>query len=66
MDLKIKCGICGKPELDEFVDGVMTIGKWANMCMRCWGISGIGRLGTGLGQRYVWHENARKYTKVEG
>lgn len=35
------------------VDGRMVSGQWANMCDDHWELYGVGRLGTGYGQRLI-------------
>lgn len=47
-----RCDIC-KMELGncDFVDGKTRLGPWANMCLDCYKLLGIG-LGTGKGQLY--------------
>jgi len=35
------------------VDGKTQAGAWANMCAACWDLYGIGRFGTGYGQRLM-------------
>src|SRR5262245_59947610 len=37
---------------DEFIDGATQMGPWATMTPRSWMMHGVGRLGTGSGQRY--------------
>ena len=61
------------PEKDDFgdtygsvmVDGKTRMGQWANMTGRSWRIYGVGKYGTGLGQRYVKTLDGR-WMKVEG
>lgn len=59
------CDIC-KTELGtEFYDfRVPTVGQWANGCKACFKRYG-GRLGTGLGQKYVRQDDG-KFNRVEG
>lgn len=51
------CDVCKYEERREgvpaVIDGKTTRGPWANMCERHWGSHGVGRLGTGFGQRLV-------------
>lgn len=51
------CDVCkyedGRDNVPAVVDGKTTRGPWANMCERHWGSHGVGRLGTGFGQRLV-------------
>lgn len=58
------CEIRGEKITDEFIDGKTKMGPWAIMCPRCWGVLGVGRLGTGFGQRYLKHDG--DFIKVEG
>jgi hypothetical protein len=44
-----------------FVDGKTTAGPWANMCLGCFSLFGMG-LGTGKGQKY----DAKTGVKLEG
>lgn len=55
-------------DMTTFVDGRTKGGPWANMCMSCWSTQGIGRLGTGYGQKYEKREVGGKarWLKVEG
>lgn len=56
----------GLPILSEFVDGVTSEnGKWAFMNPVSYKAHGIGRLGTGYGQRYKKQADGR-WLKVEG
>lgn len=52
------CDICKSNSPDEkpepaAYDGRTTFGPWANMCEFHWQQFGIGRLGTGFGQRLI-------------
>lgn len=47
----VACDICGKSELDTFVDGITTDGRCINMCESCFKAAGAG-IGKGLGERY--------------
>ena len=60
-----KCDICGEDIGFILIDGKTKMGPWATMCIFCWGEVGIGRFGTGLGQRYEYDEDGNFY-KVEG
>lgn len=55
----------GVPYGDEMFDGKTIGGPWANMTRRSWVRHGIGRLGTGFGQRYKKQPDGR-WLKVEG
>lgn len=47
------CDFCGA---EAQFDAKTTSGPWANMCLPCYKVHGVG-LGTGLGQRlYLAHE----------
>lgn len=67
-----KCDLAGtrlaarecNPNPNEFIDGAMKIGQWANMCPACFGKNGRG-LGKGVGQRYKKATDGKFY-KVEG
>ena len=55
----------GDPIVDEFIDGKTRMGPWANMSPDSWRRFGLGRLGTGLGQRYQKQADGR-WLKTEG
>jgi len=46
------CDLCKEPMFEAFVDGKTEMGPWANMCLACHQMFGIG-LGTGKGQKYA-------------
>jgi hypothetical protein len=50
--------------VDEFIDGKTSLGPWAIMTLASWRRHGIGRLGTGYGQRYKKTDEG--WLKVEG
>lgn len=50
-----KCDMC--TDNDAAYDGRTAFGPWAYMCEPCWKFHGIGRLGTGYGQRLELEEN---------
>jgi hypothetical protein len=50
---------------DEFIDGRTKEGPWAIMTPTTWKHKGVGRLGTGVGQRYKRQEDGQ-WLKVEG
>lgn len=54
-----------EPIEDEFIDGKTKMGPWANMSPASFAKYGIGRLGTGHGQRYKKQADGR-WLKVEG
>lgn len=56
-----ECNICHSPIEGAFVDGKTIYGPWADMCMTCHGMVGVG-LGTGMGQKY----EAPTWEKVAG
>jgi hypothetical protein len=45
-----KDGVKAEPAV---IDGRTVHGPWANMCPTHWRLVGVGRLGTGFGQRLV-------------
>lgn len=45
------CDIC-KSKLAAY-DGKTIHGPWAYMCEGCWSWHGVGKLGTGYGQRLI-------------
>ena len=47
------CDICGDGKTPAVIDGKTVHGPWAYMCKRHWTTEGIGRLGTGYGQRLL-------------
>ena len=55
----------GHPIDGEFIDGRTMIGPWASMSPRSWARHGVGKLGTGNGQRYRKQADG-KWLKVEG
>jgi len=56
----------GDPITDEFIDGVTALTRqWAIMTPRSWRLNGIGKLGTGKGQRYRLQEDFLTWLKVE-
>lgn len=57
-----ECNICNKIIEDEYIDGKTKSGPWANMCIPCWKKHGVGKLGTGFGQKY----DAKTGKKIEG
>lgn len=48
----VNCDICKKPCGDFYIDGRTKHGPWANMCASCWRLHGVGKLGTGFGQKF--------------
>lgn len=66
-----RCETCGTPITNEFIDGKVVINDQnqcvcAIHCNTCFTLGpGIGRLGTGLGQRYRKQPNG-KWKKVGG
>jgi hypothetical protein len=47
------CDICGLRE--AAYDGQTVRGPWAYMCEPCWQHHGVGKLGTGSGQKLLPH-----------
>lgn len=61
------CDLCRAVPIDYIIDGRTCVdspggGRWAWMCPKCWALHGVGRLGTGMGQRF----DQRTLEKVEG
>ena len=50
MALTRQCDFCSK-SVGEYIDGKTIYGPWADMCLACYKIKGVG-LGLGLGQQY--------------
>jgi hypothetical protein len=50
---------------DVMYDGRTNSGPWANMAAQSWRIYGVGKLGTGYGQKYKKQADGR-WLKVEG
>jgi len=46
------CDMCRDGTLAEY-DTKTRFGPWANLCADHWRLDGVGRLGTGYGQRLV-------------
>jgi len=55
----------GSPIADEIIDGKTAMGPWALMTPKSFRLHGVGKLGLGLGQRYVKQDDG-KWLKVEG
>ena len=55
----------GKKYDNVMYDGKTRSGPWANMSYVSWVRFGVGKLGTGYGQRYERQANGR-WLKVEG
>jgi len=55
----------GQPIGTEFIDGRSRQGPWGLFTPASWAIHGVGRLGTGYGQRYVQQDDG-EFMKVEG
>jgi hypothetical protein len=53
------------PIKDEIIDGKTQMGPWALMTPKSYAEYGIGRLGTGFGQRYKLQSDG-KWLKIEG
>ncbi len=57
------CAICkmnGDATVPAMYDGATRMGPWATMCPTHFGLYGFGRLGTGIGQRFVLVEEEEK------
>jgi hypothetical protein len=48
----VDCDMCNKHCGDFYIDGKIKNGSWANMCIDCWKLYGVGKLGTGFGQKF--------------
>lgn len=55
----------GLPYKDIMIDGRTIRGPWANMTEQSWRVHGVGRLGTGYGQKYKKQADGR-WLKIEG
>jgi hypothetical protein len=55
----------GDTYVGVMIDGKTKMGPWANMTPTSWKRHGIGRLGTGYGQKYKRQSDGR-WLKVEG
>jgi hypothetical protein len=55
----------GIPYTDIMIDGKTRSGPWANMSEKSWRMYGVGRLGTGYGQKYKKQSDGR-WLKIEG
>lgn len=55
----------GQPIRGVFIDGKTQMGPWAIMTPASWQMYGVGRLGTGYGQKYKQMADGR-WQKVEG
>jgi hypothetical protein len=62
-DAPTECDVCHNYIDTDFVDGRSKWGSWANMCLACHSMVGVG-LGTGMGQRY--ERMGDEWIKVEG
>ena len=58
----INCDFCHTSCDYAYVDGRTLRGPWANMCLNCHVIYGVG-LGTGKGQKFVCRE--KTWIKIE-
>jgi hypothetical protein len=47
-----QCAMCSKPSLAAY-DSKTKMGPWGYLCEKHWRSHGVGRLGTGFGQRLV-------------
>ena len=55
----------GKPITDIVYDGKTVMGPWAMMTPVSWMVYGVGKTGTGYGQKYQRQDDGR-WLKVEG
>lgn len=58
-----ECQMCHGKIKDKFVDGRLSSGPWAYLCVRCHGMFGVG-LGVGCGQKYA--REGTEWVKIEG
>jgi len=58
------CDICCSQITTNFVDGLIVLGAWANVCLDCHKKFGCG-LGVGKGQKYEKQPNG-KFLKIAG
>jgi hypothetical protein len=54
----------GDAVVKEFIDGRTKYGPWAIMTVKSWRVHGVGKLGTGNGQKY--RKTGENWYKVEG
>ena len=54
----------GEKIIDEFIDGKTRMGPWAMMTPDTWNRMGVGKFGTGFGQKYK--KVGDDWVKVEG
>lgn len=67
----VECDTCAAPIKDVFYDMATRRGPWACMCPTCATLGpGIGKTGTGLGQKYersrLGADSDGKFYKTEG
>lgn len=55
----------GRPYGEVMYDAKTTMGPWANMAEESYRVHGVGKLGTGYGQKYEKQADGR-WLKVEG
>jgi cytochrome c553 len=59
------CDICEKKLHNSFIDGKTQFGPWAMMCVSCHRANG-GKLGLGIGQKYVLNSILNVWEKIQG
>jgi hypothetical protein len=59
------CDICSGSFEAVMYDAKTKQGPWGNMCQKCYVKHGVGRLGTGFGQKYEKQADGR-WLKTEG
>lgn len=63
-DAPTHCDIDQEPISSVFVDGRTNMGPWANMCLRCARVHGVG---TGLGKGQVYTKTSEgRWRKTAG
>ena len=61
-----RCDVCGHDFNKVMYDAITVQGFWACMCQECFDDIRPGILGAGLGQKYIWDDEAHAFKKVEG
>jgi len=64
---KHKCDFCTGKLIEKILYDARTIyGPWAVMCDEHFKVYGLGKLGTGYGQKYIKQTDPIGFFKVEG
>lgn len=64
-DTPMRCDLCKKSIVNEFVDGKLHNGPWAIMCTDCHCENGVG-LGLGRGQKFYRLGEGDTFIKIDG